>query len=68
MSDQSLQPGDRVRLISTGEVGVVVWTWRDDELDGPDTYVAFFGESFPMGRPDQPPYILRYFATSLQRL
>lgn len=56
--------GDKVRLISTGEVGVVIWTWSEDDFT--DTYVAFLGTEFPSERPKQLPYVLRYATTSLE--
>jgi len=59
--------GDRVRLKSTGEVGVVVWVWHD-EVVGYDRHVAFFGNEFPPAMPVAPPYVLRYAATSLERI
>lgn len=62
--------GDRVRLQSTGECGIVVSSWTADELSGiTDCYVAFFGRSFPSRdqRPTQVPYVLRYAATSLSK-
>ena len=57
--------GQRVRLCSTGEVGVVVWLWHSEEIDATDTYVAFFGDQFPTGAPSEKPYVLRYAASSL---
>jgi hypothetical protein len=63
----SLKIGQKVRLISTREVGVVVWVWKNEHGDA-DTYVAFFGESFPVGQPSEPPGILRYYESSLERL
>ena len=59
--------GTRVRL-STGEVGIVIHTWTDAEMECDDCYVAFFGDSFPVGKPDCIPYVLRYLATSLEPL
>ncbi|MBR2268738.1 MAG: hypothetical protein IJ918_10740 [Sphingobium sp.] len=72
--DIYLAPGTRVRLDSlvndegavTTELGVVVHCWRDDEIGMFDCYVAFFGASFPQGRPEEKPYVLRYAATSLR--
>jgi hypothetical protein len=61
----SLRIGQKVRLRSTGEVGVVVWTWQNVHGDV-DAYVAFFGESFPVGKPSQPPGIMRYYERSLE--
>jgi hypothetical protein len=57
--------GDRVRLKSTGEVGIVIWAW-DDTFVGRDTYVAFFGGDFPKGAPVVQPYILKYASSSLE--
>lgn len=67
-----LIPGQKVRLPSTGEVGIVVWTWQN-EHDDIDVYVAFFGNEFPASKytsDDSPkkPYILRYYASSLERI
>jgi hypothetical protein len=62
-----LKIGQRVKYRGTGkdEVGVVVWTWPDADGDM-DTYVAFFGASYPDGEPARSPYILRYYETSLE--
>jgi len=59
------KPGTKVRLVSTGEVGVVIWAWEDDVV-GRDLYVAFFGRRFPNGVPEAPPYVLRYLPSSLE--
>jgi ankyrin repeat protein len=62
-----LRPGDPVVLIASGEFGVVVHTWPSDVGCGiADHYVAFFGKSFPLGKPSRVPYVLRYAATSLR--
>ena len=62
-----LRPGDPVVLISSGECGIVLWTWPCEHAEHiPDHYVAFFGKSFPWGKPRRVPYVLRYAATSLQ--
>ena len=63
----SLRIGQKVSHRSGGEVGVVVWTWKNDHGDV-DTYVAFFGESFPVGEPTEKPYVLRYYDSSLEAL
>jgi hypothetical protein len=60
------QVGERVKLISTGEVGIVVHAWWEAETDGNDYYVAFFGESFPISKPEKLPYVLRYGEPSLE--
>jgi hypothetical protein len=60
----SLRPGQKVKHISTNEVGVVVCTWANEHGDI-DTYVAFLGSEFPSGTPKEKPYVLRYFASSL---
>jgi hypothetical protein len=63
--------GTRVRLDSlddnhlTTELGVVVHCWLDNEIGVFDCYVAFFGDTFPAGKPAEKPYLLRYAATSL---
>ena len=60
------KPGTRVKHLDTGECGVVVSTWLEEELDIEDCYVAFFGESFPIGKPKEIPYVLRYSVVSLE--
>lgn len=60
----TLRLGQKVKHISTNEVGVVIWLWADEHGDI-DTYVAFFGTEFPDGPPKEKPYVLRYFASSL---
>lgn len=59
--------GDRVILRSTRECGIVIHAW--DDAGEQDCYVAFFGESFPptAEKPTRKPYVLRYFASSLER-
>ena len=59
--------GDRVRLVSTDECGVVLHTWRDTETDLDDCYVAFFGSELPSSdsRPSRIPYVLRHSSLSL---
>lgn len=67
MTQQTKIPvGTQVRLPSTGEVGIVIHTWPDAEMRCDDCYVAFFGQSFPAGKPDEIPYVLRYLATTLE--
>jgi len=63
-----LSVGTRVKLASTGEVGIVIHTWLNEEVHAMDCYVAFFGQSFPERKPDAIPYVLRYFANSLDVL
>jgi hypothetical protein len=58
--------GSLVRLVSTGEVGVVVCTWYDKLLDATDCYVAFVGNEFPEEDPSVKPYVLRYLVSSLE--
>jgi hypothetical protein len=57
----------RAGTAGTGEdeVGVVVHSWKDSHGDE-DVYVAFFGPSFPAGEPQQAPYLLQYYSTSLE--
>jgi len=59
------EPGTKVKLMGSDEVGVVVCGWEDPH-GGYDYYIAFFGDSFPKGSPDTKPYVLRYFETSLE--
>lgn len=61
----SFTVGQKVRLKSTGEVGVIVCLWTNDHGDE-DSYIAFFGAAFPTGEPAQKPYVLRYFTTGLE--
>jgi len=60
------QVGQKVRLVSTSEVGIVVWLWTDPATGAEDAYVAFFGQEFPDGPPETKPYILRYLTSSLE--
>lgn len=73
--DRFLPAGTKVRLDAlvngeedVSEYGVVVHCWRDADIDFWDCYVAFFGQSWPEGQPDEKPYILRYAAGSLMPL
>ena len=71
--DRYLAPGTRVRSDAIwnddghvrSEYGVIVHCWLDVELGIFDCYVAFFGASFPSGKPAEKPYILRYAAIGL---
>lgn len=69
--DRFLSPGTRVRLDGLSEeeggpeYGVVIHCWEDDEIHAYDCYVAFFGRTFPSGKPEEKPYVLRYAAVSL---
>ena len=60
--------GKRVRLKSTGEVGIIIYTWESKEILEIDCYIAFFGKSFPQAEPDEKPYVLRYTLSSLEIL
>ena len=66
-----LKPGQRVSRSNAGgvpmtEYGIVIATWTS-EHHFIDTYVAFFGESWPTSDgPTEIPYVLRYAATSLE--
>jgi hypothetical protein len=74
--ERFLAPGTKVRRdyllggdTPATEYGVVVHCWMDEEVRAYDCLVAFFGEYPPPdGQPDQKPYILRYFVTSLEPL
>ncbi len=54
----------------TSEVGVIVYAWRDFELNAVDCYVAFLGEDWPkLGeKPEHKPNILRYLLSSLEEI
>lgn len=47
------------------EFGVVVHCWFEEDIQGYDCFVAFFGDNEPSGRPKAKPYLLRYAVTSL---
>ncbi len=64
--EMKFQLGARVKHCDTGECGIVVSSWHDEQLDIEDYYVAFFGESFPIGKPEVIPYVLRYSQISLE--
>lgn len=67
VKDEQFEVGQRVYIDSFGEkeVGIVLHCWFDEEIKSYDCYVAFFGNSFPKGKPDEIPYVLRYSSTSL---
>ena len=48
------------------ECGTIVAAWFDSQMDAIDCYIAFYGTSFPEGKPSEEPYILRYFENSLE--
>jgi len=60
-----IKPGDKVRHVSTGELGIVVHTWDDKGIL--DAYVAFFGYDEPQDVLAERPYILRYCTLSLAK-
>ena len=60
--------GDKVRLKSTGEVGIVIHSWHDTQLSVQDNYIAFFGDEIPSGEPEAIPYVLRYLSSSLEKI
>jgi hypothetical protein len=68
--DVYLPPGTKVQYGGYddmgAEFGVVVHCWMDEEIHTYDCYVAFFGEEFPLGKPSEKPYILRYASISLK--
>ena len=57
--------GCSVRLIATGEVGVMISLWYDENGDL-DSYIAFVGDVMGDGRPVGVPYVLRYYVSSLE--
>lgn len=66
----ALRTGQMVRHKSTGEVGIVVRTWYNEELDAQDCYVCFDDGGNPYFDPDDKcgPYVLRYLASTLEPL
>ena len=74
--DRYLAPGTKIRRDaivnnddnSTSEFGVVAHCWLDEEMGAYDCYIAFFGDAFPVGKPNEKPYILRYAAVGLTEL
>ncbi len=62
-----MKPGDKViyRGGMKPEYGMVVHVYVDEHGDE-DCYVAFFGNEFPEGAPSTKPYVLRYYASSLE--
>ncbi len=62
------KPGTKVKLISTGEVGVIIHSWTNQELDATDYHIAFYGSEFPKAEPKEPPYVLSYLETSLEKV
>ncbi len=67
-NNEYIEPGTRVKLLHTGEYGIVVHCWYSDEISDFDCYVAFFGTSFPDRETHCRPYIFRYAAVSLEIL
>ena len=65
--DSPIGVGDAVKHVGTGEVGIVIWQWDSDGTTS-DNYVAFFGDSFPTGKPPEKPCVLRYYSTSLTKV
>ena len=57
--------GTKVRLISTGEAGIVIHSWKNRALEAIDCHIAFYGKEFPVAEPEDPPYVLRYLESSL---
>lgn len=77
-ANRYIPPGTPVRLDNVvnceddsvhSEYGVVVHCWFEEEIDGWDCYITFFGKKPPTtGKPDELPYVLRYSAQSLEVL
>ena len=63
-----MKVGTRVKVISTGEVGIVVYSWEYKILQTTDNYIACFGYFFPENEPTEKPYILRYLDSSLEEI
>lgn len=64
ITGQFLLPGTKVCLVDHDtddkEMGIIIHCWLNEEIQGFDSYIAFFGEKFPRNKPDNLPYILRY--------
>ena len=60
--------GQKVKLISTGEVGVIICSWLNDDLDCSEYYIAFIGTKFTSNMPENPPYVLKYLESSLESI
>lgn len=48
------------------EVGVVIHICLSDNGIDDDAYIAFFGETFPDGPPQEEIYVLRYYVGNLE--
>lgn len=48
------------------EFGVIVYAWWDDFMQEIDCYIAFHGETFLQGVPEEKPYVLRYYLFGLE--
>jgi hypothetical protein len=71
-----LKPGTRVRLaiklagdgMVTPQSGIVIHCWLDKDANCFQSYVAFFGDKLPRGKPSNEPYIVQHKAISLEEL
>jgi hypothetical protein len=74
--DRFLKPGTRVRLaiklsedgMVTPQSGIVIHCWQDDVANCFQSYVAFFGDELPRGKPPCEPYIVQHKASSLEEI
>ncbi len=70
VSGDDYDPSNPATWEDVPEYGVVINCWRCPEMFTWDCLIAFWGQSFPsQDEPlEKPPYILRYFSTSLEVL
>jgi len=74
--DRFIEPGTRVRLaiaimddgMVTPQPGIVIHCWRDEETSAFESYVAFFGDELPQGKPLDEPYIVQHKTTALETI
>jgi hypothetical protein len=75
-NDRHLKPGTRVRLsiqvsengLVTPQSGIVIHCWHDADTSCFQSYVAFFGDELPRGKPSCEPYVVQHKAMSLEEI
>jgi len=60
--------GKKVKHPDSGECGIIVHAWFNELITAVDCYIVFFGEEFPVEKPKQKPYVLRYAEAGLEFL
>jgi len=58
---------DRETFDPGTECGVIISVW-ENEYDEQECYIAFFGAEFPVGEPEDKPYVLRYHSMCLRKV